>query len=127
MKIFICEQDQSKARSLEAILGHYSYKVVTVQKSNDLFKKITQQRPAVIIVNEGFSDQFGIETVNRLKNDPETSKIPVIYIGKDQQLVSQMHANRNNFVEAFQEPVRIKSLKHYIDRWTTLRSLYIKH
>ncbi|MCB9057529.1 MAG: response regulator [Calditrichae bacterium] len=127
MKIFICEQDQTKARSLEAILGHYSYKVVTVQKSNDLFKKITQQTPAVIIVNEGFSDQFGIETVNRLKNDPETSKIPVIYIGKDQQLISQLHANRHNFVEAVQEPVRIKSLKHYIDRWTTLRSLYVKH
>ena len=127
MKIFICEQDQTKARSMEALLGHYSYKVVTVQRNNDLFKQINQQRPAVIIINESFSDQFGVDTVNRLKNDPFTSKIPVIYIGNDHQLISQLHENKNNLFEAFQEPVRIKNLKHYIDRWTTFRSLYIKH
>lgn len=127
MKIFICEQDQNKARSLEAILGHYSYKVVTVQKNHDLFKQINQQRPAVIIVNESFSDQYGVDTVNKLKTDPTTSKIPVIYIGKENQVLSQLHANKSNFVEVFHEPVRIKNLKHYIDRWTTLRSLYIKH
>ena len=41
MKVFICEQDQSRAKSMEAILGHRSYKVVTVQRNNDLFKQVT--------------------------------------------------------------------------------------
>ncbi len=127
MKIFICEQDQNKAKSMQAILGHYSYKVVTVQKNIDLFKQVNQQRPAVIIVNESFNEYCSIETINRLKNDPETSNIPVIYIGKDNEIISSLYPQKNAFVEIVQEPVKIKNLKHYIDRWTTFRSLYIKH
>ena len=127
MKIFICEQDQSKAKSMQAILGHYSYKVVTVQKNTDLFKQVNQQRPAVIIVNESFNENGGVETINRLKNDPETSNIPVIYIGKDNEIVSNLYPKNNGFVEIVQEPVKIKNLKHYIDRWTTFRSINIKH
>ena len=127
MKIFICEQDQSKAKSMQAILGHYSYKVVTVQKNTDLFKQVNQQRPAVIIVNESFNENGGVETINRLKNDPETSNIPVIYIGKDNEIVSNLYPKNSRFVEVVQEPVKIKNLKHYIDRWTTFRSINIKH
>ncbi|KAA3609795.1 MAG: response regulator [Calditrichaeota bacterium] len=127
MKIFICEQDQGKAKSMQAILGHYSYKVVTVQKNTDLFKQVNQQRPAVIIVNEGFNENCGVETINRLKNDPETSHIPVIYIGNDNEMVSSLYPPKSTNVEVVQEPVKIKNLKHYIDRWTTFRTLYIKH
>ena len=127
MNIFICEQDQSKAKSMEAILGRYSYKVITVQKNTDLFKQVNQQRPAVIIVNESFNENGSIETINRLKNDPATSNIPVIYIGNDNEIISSLYPQKNKFVEAVQEPVKIKNLKHYIDRWTTFRSLYVKH
>jgi DNA-binding NtrC family response regulator len=126
MKVFICEQDQSKARSMEAILGHRSYKVVTVQKNNDLFKQVSQQRPALIIVSQDFTENYGVDTINRLKNDPETSKIPVIYIGNNKN-INTCESEKHSFVEVVQEPVKIKNLKHYIARWTTLRSLYIKH
>ena len=126
MKVFICEQDQGKAKSMEAILGHRSYKVVTVQKNNDLFKQVSQQRPALIIVSQNFTDDYGIDTINRLKNDPDTSKIPVIYIGKNENFYTS-DSEKHSFVEVVQEPVKIKNLKHYIARWTTLRSIYIKH
>ncbi len=127
MKVFICEQDQNKAKSMQAVLGHYSYKVITVQKNTDLFKQVNQHRPAVIIVNESFNENGSIETINRLKNDPETSSIPVIYIGDNNEVISSLYPTKNTFVEAVQSPVKIKNLKHYVDRWTTFRSLYIKH
>jgi len=111
---------------MEAILGHRSYKVVTVQKNNDLFKQVSQQRPALIIVNQNFTENFGVDTVNRLKNDPQTSNIPVIYIGNNKN-INTSDSEKHSFVEVVQEPVKIKNLKHYIARWTTLRSLYIKH
>jgi response regulator RpfG family c-di-GMP phosphodiesterase len=127
MKIFICEQDQSKAKSMQAILGHYSYKVITVQKNTDLFKQASQQHPALIIVNESFNENSSIETINRLRNDPETSDIPVIYIGHDNEGISNLYPQNDTFFEFVQEPVKIKNLKHYIDRWTTFRSINIKH
>jgi response regulator RpfG family c-di-GMP phosphodiesterase len=127
MKIFICEQDISKARSMEAVLGKTSYKVITVNKNQDLFKQVNQQRPAVIIVNQSFTEDFGVDTINRLKNDPLTSNIPIIYIGKPGDLLTDFKSEKHHYVEVVHEPVKIKNLKHYIDRWTTFRSLYVRH
>ena len=112
MKIFICEQDQGKAKSMQAILGRYSYKVIAVQKNTDLFKQVNRQRPAVIIVNESFNEFGSVETINRLKNDPKTSTIPVIYIGNENKALSGLYPKENSFLEIVQEPVKIKNLKN---------------
>lgn len=127
MKIFICEQDDSRARSMEAILGRKRFKVVTVNRNQDLFKQVNQHRPAVIIVNQNFTEDFGVDTVNRLKNDPHTSDIPIIYIGGSGEVLSTFKAINHDYMQVIQEPVKIKNLKHYIDRWTTFKSLYVKH
>lgn len=124
MKIFICEQDNSRAKSMEAVLGRKRFKVVTVNKNQDLFRQVNQQRPAIIIVNQNFSEDSGVDTVNRLKNDPSTSDIPIIYIGYSGEVLSTFN---HDLLKVIQEPVKIKNLKHYIDRWTTFRSLYVKH
>jgi len=127
MKIFICEQDNTRAKSMEAVLGRKRFKIVTVNKNQDLFKQVQQQRPSVIIVNQSFTEDFGFDTVNRLKNDPSTSDIPIIYIGRSGEVLSSFKSINHDFVQVIQEPVKIKNLKHYIDRWTTFKSLYVKH
>lgn len=127
MKIFICEQDVSKAKSIQAILGMNNYKVVTVEKYSDLFRNISNQKPAVIIINKGFSKNTGMDVVNKLKTDPTTSRIPIIYIG-DQISDDQIpYVSSESLIEYLAEPVRIKNLRHYVDRWTTFRSIHVKH
>jgi len=127
MKVFICEQDVSKAKSIQAILGMNNFKVVTVEKHTDLYRNITHQRPAVIIINKGFSKNSGRDVVTKLKTDPNTSKIPIIYIG-DQETDDQVSFSGNeNLIEYIEEPIRIKNLRHYVDRWTTFRSIHVRH
>jgi len=59
---------------MKAILGKYSYKVITIQKNVDLLKQVNQQQPALIIVNENFNDNyyFGVRryptTTDQMKN-----------------------------------------------------------
>lgn len=127
MKIFICEQDVAKAKFMQAILGVYNYKVVTVEKHTDLLRNLNHQKPAVIIINQKFSKNSGLDTVARLREDPETSRIPIIYIGSDCEDMQLNELKMANLIEFVEEPVRIKNLRHYIDRWTTFRSLYMRH
>ncbi len=124
MKIFICEQNQEKAKNMQAILDIYSYRVVTFQRNSDLIRQIQQQSPAVIILNEDFTDSYGMDTLRKIKNDPITSKIPVIYIKNSDSSLKPVY---DNFTQVIQEPIKIKNLRHFIDRWTTLRTLYVKH
>ncbi|HEM49534.1 MAG TPA: response regulator [Caldithrix sp.] len=128
MKIFICEQDPYKAKLIQDILGVYNYKIVTVQKQADFFKEAYHQKPAVIVMNELFAHNSDMDMLAKMRQDPVISLIPVIYISDKKPSERKVDAMTiDNLIEFVQEPVKIKNLRHYIDRWTTLRSLYIKH
>jgi response regulator RpfG family c-di-GMP phosphodiesterase len=112
---------------MQAILGVYNYKVVTVDKHTDLFRNLSRQRPAVIIINQSFTRNCNVDIVSKLKTDPSTSGIPIIYIGSEPHLREPLHTNGGSLIEFVEEPVRIKNLRHYIDRWTTFRSIHVRH
>jgi response regulator RpfG family c-di-GMP phosphodiesterase len=128
MKIFICEQDPYRAKLIQDILGIYNYKIITVKKHTDLFKKAYSQKPAVIVMNEVFAKQSGLDILTQLRSDPLTSHIPIIYISNEKPLNEQLRKHDfDELTEIVQEPIKIKNLRHYIDRWTTFRSLYIRN
>lgn len=125
MKIFICEQDPYRAKLIQDILGVYNYKIVTVKKQTEFFKEAYTQKPAVIVMNELFAQNSEIDILTKMRNDPATSSIPVIFIS-DKKVEPNSYVS-DNLTEFVHEPIKIKNLRHYIDRWTTFRSLYIKH
>jgi response regulator RpfG family c-di-GMP phosphodiesterase len=128
MKIFICEQDPYKAKLIQDILGVYNYIIVTVKKQTEFFKEAYNQKPAVIVMNEMFANDTDTDMLKKMRQDPVISLIPVIYISDKKPSERTVDAmTLDNLTEFVQEPVKIKNLRHYIDRWTTLRSLYIKH
>jgi len=128
MKIFICEQDQYRAKLIQDILGVYNYKIVMLNNNGDVFKEAQNQKPAVIVINEDFALKSGIDMLSQIRKDPLTSTIPVIYISDKKSVKEQLNTIRpDHLTEFVQEPIKIKNLRHYIDRWTTFRSLYIKH
>ena len=128
MKIFICERDPYRAKLMHDILSVYNYKIVTVGSQSDFFRKAQIQKPSIIVINEMFAQHSGNEMLSLLRNDPQTADIPVIFIYGDTPVEQQLNQYQfDNLTEIVHEPVKIKNLRHYIDRWTTLRSLYIKH
>jgi len=128
MKIFVCEQDPYKAKLMQDILSVYKYKVVTVGNQGDLFKQSHQIKPAIIVMNEAFAKSSANEMLTALRQNPETANIPVIYIRNDESIEQQLGPYQfDGLTEIVQEPIKIKNLRHYIDRWTTFRSLYVKH
>ena len=128
MKIFLCENDPYRAKLMQDILAVYNYKVVTVGNQGDFFQKAQNQKPAIIVINEMFAQHSGNEMLSSLRKDPKTANIPVIFISNDKPIETQLNQYRfDSLTEFVQEPIKIKNLRHYIDRWTTFRSLYIEH
>ncbi len=124
MKIFICEQDPYRAKLIQDILGIYNYRIVNVNHISDLFRKAHFQRPKVIVVDETFIENSAHDFFRRLRKDPITAKIPVIFIRNH-----GTHAVHefDPLTEVLQEPFKIKNFRHFIDRWTIFRSLHLKN
>jgi two-component system cell cycle response regulator DivK len=128
MKIFICEQDPCRAKLIQDILGVYNYKIVTVSKYNEFFKEAYNQKPSIIIIHDTFAENAGVDMMGRLRKDPLTAKIPVIYISNGSGSENKVKpTGYDTLTQVVQEPFKIKNFRHYIDRWTTFRSLYVKH
>lgn len=124
MKIFICEQDPYRAKLIEDILAIYNYRIVNVNHISDLFRKAHFQRPKVIVVDETFVENSPHDFFRRLRRDPITAKIPVIFISNR---ISNIANESDQLTEVIQEPFKIKNFRHYIDRWTIFRSLHLKN
>lgn len=128
MKIFVCENDPYRAKLMHDILSVYNYKIVTVGSEGDFFKKAQLQKPAIIVLNERFAQHSGNEMLEMLRRDPSTANTPVIFIKNDNSLEQQLVQYRfDQLTEVVQEPIKIKNLRHFVDRWTTFRSLYVRH
>ncbi len=127
MKIMICEHDAGQIKLIKDVLINYRFKHITPKKGDNIFQQILNQKPSILIFNEKFDQKAGINLVSKLRTNPMTENIPVIFISDKINLDEKLKEFSNDsFVQLMSEPYRIKFLRHYIDRWTTFRSLHIK-
>ena len=125
MKIFICEPDDYKAKLMHDVLSVYKYKIITIKKGANLLNEVATHQPTVIIYNEDFSTYDTDSTLYKLHSNPETANIPIILIGgTDEEKDDKFRYD--NLIEFVHEPIRLKNLRHYVDRYTTLRTLFVK-
>ncbi len=125
MKIFICEPDDYKAKLMHDVLSVYKYKIITIKKGANLLNEVATHQPTVIIYNEDFSTYDTDSTLDKLHSNPETANIPIILIGgTDEEKDDKFRYD--NLIEFVHEPIRLKNLRHYVDRYTTLRTLFVK-
>ena len=127
MKIMICDVNSDKAKVLEDLLKVYHFKLITLTNRGEFYKTVQNQKPSVIILNDNFTNKSIPVFYNQLRANRITSKIPIIYISdKIDEENLQGKLSEDSLIQLMQEPFKIKNLRHYIDRWTTLRSLYLR-
>lgn len=123
----ICEQDPQQIQLIKNVLNNYKFKHIIPKKDGDVYKMVVDQKPSIIIFNEKFHKETGEALLNQLRNNPQTDNIPIIYISSDLDLNEKLKRFSNDsLVQLLSEPYRLKFFRHYIDRWTTFRSLYVK-
>ena len=127
MNVIICKGDAARTKVLNDLLRVYPLTLITINKNTDLFKQIDNHKPAIIILNEKFAPNSGKEMITRLRSDPISKGIPIIFIYESEQLTgSHCPLSSDSLIEIMQEPIKIKFLRHCIDRWTIFRSLHIR-
>lgn len=128
MKIMICEGNIEKAKLLTDLLNVYKFRLIILTENGEFFKKVQSYKPAIIIINKKFIEKPGENIINQIRSNPVSSKTPIIYISDSTDLINKAEElSKDSLTELIQEPYKIKHLRHYVDRWTTFRSLYIKH
>jgi CheY-like chemotaxis protein len=78
--LLVVEDIPDILRLLDATLKFKGYRVVTARNGHEALEAIQQERPAIIITDILMPKMDGFSLVHRLRINPETRDIPVIFL-----------------------------------------------
>ena len=88
-KILLADDSVTAQNMGRKILADAGYEVTTVNNGSAALKKIAELKPELIILDVYMPGYSGLEVCQRLKDAPETARIPVIMISDLQGYVSR--------------------------------------
>lgn len=78
--IYVVEDDIN-IREIETFaLRNSGYSVADFECAKDFYKKLAEKVPSLIVLDIMLPDEDGLEMVRKLRNMPETRKIPIILV-----------------------------------------------
>jgi CheY-like chemotaxis protein len=82
-KILLADDSVTAQNMGRRILSEAGYEVVTVNNGSAALKKIAEQKPDLIILDVYMPGYGGVEVCQRIKESPETARVPVLLtVGK---------------------------------------------
>jgi signal transduction histidine kinase len=78
-RILLVDDNADMRHYLERLLNKY-YTVETAAHGKQALEKISQQVPELVISDIMMPEMDGVELLNRIKQNPETSSLPVIFL-----------------------------------------------
>lgn len=83
--ILVVDDDPDVVTIIKGILHSGEYEVQSVYRGQEVFARLEEKRPDLIILDIKMPEMDGFQVLKRLKASPETSSIPVILLtGKGQ-------------------------------------------
>lgn len=78
--ILICDDDEGIIDVATIILSDAGYNVVAMTESRDVLEKAKKVNPKLILLDLWMPNLSGEEVTKQLKENPETSNIPIIIV-----------------------------------------------
>ena len=77
-KILLVEDDDECRKMLTCIMQHLGYEVIQTPIGLVAVFKAASERPALIFISLDFPEMRGLDTIFSLKNNPQSSDIPIL-------------------------------------------------
>ncbi len=81
MSLIYIVEDDTNIREIESFaLKNSGYITVEIEKGKELYKKLQERIPSLIVLDIMLPDEDGLEIIRKLRQMPETKSIPVLMV-----------------------------------------------
>jgi len=113
-KILIVEDDSLMSRLYEKIFSFEKYEVIVASDGQEGLDKARQEKPNLILLDVMMPKMNGLETLDKLKAEPELKNIPVVMLtnlagDKDAETALQKGAVKY-IVKSEQDPKQVTDI-----------------
>ncbi len=111
--ILVCEDDEGISELAQIVLEGKGYNVTILNESNDIYTKIEEVNPSLILLDLWMPGLTGDEIARHLKANARTRDIPIVFISanKDTERIARQ-AGANAFLA---KPFDIEALENIVD------------
>ncbi|HWE52031.1 MAG TPA: response regulator [Bryobacteraceae bacterium] len=104
-KILIVDDGPFNVELLEYILRAEGFRTCSAGSGSEAVQKSREERPDLILLDVMMPGENGFETCARLKSDPSTADIPVIFVSALNDVTSKVTGLRSGGVDYLSKPV----------------------
>jgi CheY-like chemotaxis protein len=112
--VLICDDDIDILEVTKIILQMKGYRVETLSNSDELFKKIEQIKPDIILMDLWIPEIGGEKAIMKLKENKQTQDIPVIIFSANNDI--SVIAEKVGAQGYLCKPFEIKDLEEIIEK-----------
>ena len=115
-KILVVDDYQANVELLRRWLTHDGYDVLTADSGEAALAGAVQHRPDLVLLDIEIPEPNGFAVCRRLKHDPATSQIPVIFMSGLEPSTTEMGARHFGADDFLTKPVDAYELRARIRR-----------
>ncbi len=108
--VLIVDDEPNNLRLLSAMLSEHGYEVRTVINGSMALSSIALEIPDVILLDIMMPDMDGYEVCQRLKGNPKTQHIPVIFVSAMDETLDKIKAFRTGGADYITKPFQIEEV-----------------
>ncbi len=118
-KILIVEDESLIVRILKANLTLAGYEVVTACDGAEGLRKVKEERPDLVILDDLMPVMTGFEVLERLRMDKQTAHLPIILFGVslwEEYVWNEYHGSPHNYrlPKPFEPEELLSLIKHIL-------------
>lgn len=124
--ILIVDDQLDNLRLLSDLLTQQGYEVRTVTRGSAALMGVEAQSPDLILLDIFMPDMDGYEVCQRLKSNPQTREIPVIFISALNEVFDKVKAFTVGGVDYVTKPFQIEEVFARIETQLSLRRMQVQ-
>ena len=102
--ILVVDDDVQNLKVASRILGDYGVKVSCLANGSDAIKFLAFNKPDLVLLDVHMPGMDGFETLEAMKEKPETAKIPVIFLTADEDGATETRGFRAGAKDFIRKP-----------------------
>ena len=110
-------------RLLREMLEEEDFGVVEASDGLQALERVRDVMPDIVLLDINMPNMDGIEVCHRLKADPDTQGIPVIFVSGVNELEDKVHAFREGAIDYITKPFQVDEVIARVTTHLTLRNL----
>ncbi|MFH1416531.1 MAG: response regulator [Elusimicrobiota bacterium] len=114
-KVMIVEDNYVTVKLLRFLLEKQKFQVVSCENGKEALDCVENEKPDLILMDVMMPEIDGIEVTRRMKQNPNTSKIPIIILsalGQEMEVMRGLQAGADGYVvKPFDSQALIKLVK----------------